>query len=124
MNVLHSPLATVHVDRYPLLSPAIWIGECWKNGTSTDRGWTQPKLKAFLAFLDTVGVQSIALWCMAEMGCPHIKSGNLSKGEVYCPWMYEEIRAWRHRPAANATARANQRVAVAGEGHGEDGSNR
>jgi hypothetical protein len=85
MNVLHSPLATVHVDRYPLLSPAIWIGECWKNGTSTDRGWTQPKLKAFLAFLDTVGVQSIALWCMAEMGCPHIKSGNLSKGRSIAP---------------------------------------
>ena len=98
MNMLHSPVATVHTDRWPMLSPAIWIGECFKNGSGTEEGWTQAKLAAFLSFLDSVQVQSIGIWCMAEMGCSNILSGNLSKGQVYCPWMYDELRAWRHRP--------------------------
>ena len=33
MNVLHSPAATVHADRWPQLSPAMWIGDCYPNGS-------------------------------------------------------------------------------------------
>ena len=33
MNTLHSPLATVHADRAPQLSPALWLGDCLDNGT-------------------------------------------------------------------------------------------
>ena len=45
MNMLHSPRTMVHIDRYPLYAPAMWIGECYSNGT-TKHGWTHQKFKA------------------------------------------------------------------------------
>jgi hypothetical protein len=45
LNMLHSPLAAVHAQRWPQLSPAMWIGNCHKNGT-TAHGWTRDKWKA------------------------------------------------------------------------------
>ena len=59
MNMLHSPVATVHADRWPQLSPAMWIGDCYPNGSLTKHGWTHENFKAHLAFLDTVGIQRI-----------------------------------------------------------------
>ena len=56
LNVLHSPKTTAYVDKWPRISPAIWFGDCWHNGTGTAHGWTQGKLKSFLSFLDRTGV--------------------------------------------------------------------
>ena len=61
LNMLHSPVANVHTDRYPLYAPAMWIGRCYPNGT-TQRGWTHEKFKAHLEFLDTVGINRIGIW--------------------------------------------------------------
>lgn len=81
MNTLHSPVATVHADRAPQLSPALWLGDCLANGTSA-HGWTQPKLKAFLDFLDAQGMTRVGVWCMTD--------GHVD----------DELRKWRTRSAA------------------------
>ena len=36
MNTLHSPIATVHPDRAPQLSPGLYLGNCFANGTSSE----------------------------------------------------------------------------------------
>ena len=101
LNVLDSPVATVHADRWPQLSPAMWFGDCWANGSGTSHGWTQQKLRRFLAFLDTQGILSVGIWCMAELPCGGVEPDHNGHNHSYrpnCPWMYEELRAWRHRP--------------------------
>jgi hypothetical protein len=94
-------LNTVYTDRWPLLSPAIWIGECNQTNAlaQTSNGWTQPKLAAFLKFVDSIGIMSIGIWCMAEMGCSGVvPPTNNTHNLTGCVWMYDEIRAWRQRP--------------------------
>ena len=98
MNLLHSPIATVHADRWPQLSPGIWIGDCLANGTST-HGWTQPLLHSFLGFLDILNIISITIWCSAEMPCPDV--------DEHCPWMYMELRAWKTRPARHLVLKSD-----------------
>lgn len=94
MNTLHSPLATVHPDRAPQLSPALWLGDCLDNGTSV-HGWTQPKLASFLQFLDTQGITRVGVWCMTDshdpigFPCPGVKE--------HCPWQYDELTKWKAR---------------------------
>ena len=44
------------------------------------------------------------------MPCPGIES---DANGVNCPWMYEELRAWRHRPLMDVLARAQPAVAAA-----------
>ena len=88
MNVLNSP----RWPRRPNVAPALWIGACDGSGT-TAHGWTQPKLHAFLAFLDTQGMRRVGLWCMTDNGDPigfpcHVES---------CPWFYAELEAWKAR---------------------------
>eukprot|EP01051_Picozoa_sp_SAG22_P018417 SAG22_NODE_3095_length_1946_cov_1.397401_2_plen_223_part_00 len=109
MNLLHSPRATIHKDRWPQLAPAIWLGGCYANGsTPTQQGWTRASLRAFLAFLDAQHIPRIGIWCMAFVDkhglqkggacpCPGVESDNVT-GAIYCPWQYEELRAWRTRP--------------------------
>lgn len=101
MNVLNSPVATVYADRAPQLSPAIWLGDCFPNGTGTKQGWTQPKLSSFLGFLDTQGITRIGVWCMTNESDP---IGFPCPVEP-CPWMYDELRKWKRRPlvAGNST---------------------
>ena len=97
MNTLHSPVATVHADRAPQLSPALWLGDCLANGTSA-HGWTQPKLNAFLDFLDAQGMTRVGVWCMTDghdpigFPCPSVAEN--------CSWQYDELRKWRTRSAA------------------------
>lgn len=96
LNLLHSPLVTIHNDRWPQLAPAIWLGGCFANGSTPTqqcvlparclssvfffapsvcsltcrlcRGWTQASLKQFLAFLDMERVPRIGIWCMDLTG--------------------------------------------------------
>ena len=97
MNTLHSPVATVHADRAPQLSPALWLGDCLANGTSV-HGWTQPKLKAFLDFLDAQGMTRVGVWCMTD---GHDPIGFPCHGVAEnCSWQYDELRKWRTRSAA------------------------
>eukprot|EP01048_Picozoa_sp_COSAG05_P011671 COSAG05_NODE_1116_length_5825_cov_11.050304_5_plen_53_part_00 len=35
--------------------PAVWMARCFPNGTMTLTGWTQLKLRAFLAFAGAKG---------------------------------------------------------------------
>ena len=92
MNVLHSPLATVYANRAPQLAPAVWIGDCFKNGT-TSQGWTHPKLMSFLSFLDQINVNRIGLWCMTNDSDPIGFPCPLDN----CPWMLEDLRTWKGR---------------------------
>lgn len=95
MNTLHSPFATVHPDRAPQLSPALWLGGCLDNGTSV-HGWTKSKLASFLQFLDTQSITRLGIWCMTDghdpigFPCPGVKE--------QCPWQYEELTKWKARP--------------------------
>ena len=95
MNFLHSPVATVYTDRAPQISPALWIGDCFPNGT-TKQGWTQDKLRSFLLFLDSQNIQRIGLWCMTNESDP---IGFPCPVES-CPWIYEELEGKR-APAAS-----------------------
>jgi hypothetical protein len=88
LNLLHSPVANVFADRWPQLSPGIWVGGCLPNGTSP-HGWTQLLLKDFLEFLDTLNIKQITVWCDAAMPCPMV--------DKHCPWMYSELRVWKSR---------------------------
>ena len=99
MNMLHSPLITVHADRWPQLSPAMWIGQCYSNGT-TRHGWTQAKFRTHLEFLDSVNITRVGLWCMDPhnenfVGFPCI--GLDTVGE--CRWFYDELARWKGLPA-------------------------
>jgi hypothetical protein len=95
MNTLHSPVATVHADRPPQLSPALWLGDCRSNGTSV-HGWTQQKLSSFFHFLDTQGITRVGIWCMTQ---GHDPIGFPCPGVVaHCSWQYEELRKWKARP--------------------------
>jgi hypothetical protein len=71
------------------LSPGLWINNCMKTSQFPDgvtaQGWTQPSLRAFLDYLDTVGVRSIDLWTS-------LLSPNDSDT---CDWAWPEIRRWR-----------------------------
>lgn len=106
MNVLHSPVNTVYADRAPQYSPGLYIGECLSNDTTrTRQGWAQPKLSEFLAFLDTQGITRIGLWCTNvspasnvtdPIGFPCPLDG--------CPWMLEELKAWKMRALPNGEA--------------------
>ena len=78
MTMLHGRVATAFPDRWPQLSPGLWLGDCAENGTSA-HGWTQASLRSFLAFLGSVSVTRVAVWCMAEMPCPTVDKN--------CPWM-------------------------------------
>ena len=70
LNLLESPRATIHRDRWPQLAPALWIGGCAPNGsTPTQQGWTQPLLKSFLAFLDRERIPRIGIWCRKRRFC-------------------------------------------------------
>eukprot|EP01046_Picozoa_sp_COSAG06_P000632 COSAG06_NODE_18_length_34640_cov_31.179989_8_plen_108_part_00 len=96
--MLHSPLTTVHTQQWPQLSPAMWVGECFENGT-TAKGWTRAKWKAHLAFLDSQNITRIGLWCHggADSGVGFPCTGL---GEPYgnvCAWFMEELVAWKAR---------------------------
>ena len=93
MDVLHSPIVSVFPDRSPQIAPAIWIGDCSPNGTTTAQGWTQTKLSAFLNFLDRQRISQIGIWCMTNNSDPIGFPCPVDS----CPWMYEELRAWKHR---------------------------
>ena len=81
-----------------ILTEALWLGDCFDNGTSK-HAWTQPKLAAFLAFLDTQGISRIGVWCMTNgkdpigFPCPGKNEGGP------CAWQAEEIK-WKARGAA------------------------
>ena len=52
-------------------------------------------------------VLSVGIWCMANEPCPGIEPDNdgpkVNGNHTYepnCPWMYDELRAWRHRPTS------------------------
>ena len=96
MNVLNSPVAKVYADRAPQLAPALWIGDCFENGTGTKQGWTQDKLSSFLGFLDTQRIQRIGVWCMTNESDPIGFPCPVDS----CPWMLDELRKWKKRPAA------------------------
>jgi hypothetical protein len=92
MNLLHGDSMTAYPDRWPQLSPGLWLGDCapGSNASSlTGHGWDQSSLAAFLQFLDSVGVTRIAVWCGAQMPCPTVAE--------HCPWMYSILRDWKHR---------------------------
>lgn len=93
MNMLHSPAVTVYADRSPQVAPAIWVGDCAGNGSYTKQGWTQPKLHAFLAFLDTHQISRIGVWCMTNEGDPIGFPCNVSE----CPWMLDELLDWKKK---------------------------
>ena len=97
MNLLTSPVAKVHAGPagggYSQLAPAIWIGSCFKNGTS-DTEWTVETLRAFLHFLDVQHITRIGLWPTGLDGTPDIPCPSLKQ---HCPWMLDEIRAWKAR---------------------------
>jgi hypothetical protein len=105
MNTLHSPVATVHADRVPQLSPALWLGDCLENGTSV-HGWTQEKLASFLGFLDTQGITRIGVWCMTDghdpigFPCPGVESN--------CSWQYDELLKWKARATGGVVATAEE----------------
>ena len=109
LNVLHSPVATVYPDRAPQLSPALWLGDCFPNGTGTKQGWTQPKLSSFLSFLDTQGITRIGVWCMTNESDPIGFPCPVDP----CPWMYDELLKWKRRPAKTDDGRF---VAVEADG--------
>ena len=90
MNALHSPVATVHADRAPQLSPALWIGDCVTNGT-TAQGWTQSNLRSFLSFLDAQNITRIGIWCMTNESDPIGFPCQVTN----CPWMIEELVKWK-----------------------------
>jgi hypothetical protein len=74
------------------LSPGMWMNNCVKTSQFPDgvtaQGWTQPSLRAFLDFLDSVGVRSIDMW-----------TSNLSDNDLdTCDWFVPELRRWRSRP--------------------------
>ena len=109
LNMLHSPIAKVHTDRFPLYAPAVWIGRCYANGT-TKEGWTHEKFTAHLAFLDTVGITRIGIWCQNSCAITNI-SNPLDCGDNFvgffcaglnssCPYVYEELTAWKARTIA------------------------
>ena len=100
MNVLNSPVAKVYADRAPQLAPALWIGDCFENGTGTKQGWTQDKLSSFLGFLDTQRIQRIGVWCMTNESDP---IGFPCPVDT-CPWMLDELRKWKRRPVRQPTA--------------------
>lgn len=69
------------------LSPGVWLNEChvsrqFPTGV-TKQGWTQPSLRSFLAYLDTMGVRSVDLWC------------DDKPLEGTCPWVYTELARWQ-----------------------------
>ena len=85
---------------------AMWIGRCYANGT-TQRGWTHEQFKAHLAFLDTVGITRIGIWCQNSCSISNI-SNPLDCGDNFvgfacsclnntCPYFYEELAAWKAR---------------------------
>ena len=96
LNVLQSPLTTVHAQHSPQLSPAMWIGQCYPNGT-TRHGWTQRKLRSFLSFLDSQNITRIGLWCM-DPGNPNFVGFPCVGLDDVCPWFYEELETWKARP--------------------------
>ena len=56
-------------------------------GGVTAQGWTQPSLRAFLDYLDSVGVRSVDLW-----------TSNLSENDLStCSWFLPELRRWRSK---------------------------
>lgn len=97
MNMLNSPVATVYSDRAPQVSPAIWIGDCYPNGTVTRQGWTQSKLSSFLQFIDQQRITRIAIWCMTNESDP---IGFPCQVDA-CPWMLSEISEWKARPSSH-----------------------
>ena len=127
LNMLHSPLTTVHTDRWPLYAPAMWIGECYANGT-TKHGWTHQKFKAHLEFLDTVGITRIGIWCQNSCSISNL-SNPLDCGDNFvgfacaglnttCPYFYEELTAWKARAPQQQSLgalKAGGAAAVAGE---------
>ena len=97
LNMLHSPVATVHTQQWPQLSPAMWIGECFANG-STAHGWTQTKWKEHLAFLDTQNITRIGLWCHGS-DSPGVGFPCTGLDGV-CKWFLEELIQWKARGLA------------------------
>jgi hypothetical protein len=95
LNMLHSPFATAHAQRWPQLAPAMWIGECFANGT-TARGWSHPKWKAHLAFLDSQNITRIGLWCHGPGSSTGLGFPCAGIDDV-CPWFYEELELWKAR---------------------------
>ena len=73
--------------------------DAWYNYDSgCFAGWTQSKLKTFLAFLDSVGIINVGIWCMADMPCPGIEpdyAGHNKTLEPNCPWMCKSFPSWR-----------------------------
>jgi hypothetical protein len=50
----------------------------------TAQGWTQSSLRAFLSYLDSVGVRSVDLW-----------TSNLAANDMAtCSWFLPELRRW------------------------------
>lgn len=97
LNVLESPIATAHAQSWPQLSPAMWIGQCFANGT-TARGWTRQKWRDHLAFLDTRRIPRIGIWCHGGHGNQGIVGFPCPTVEDVCPWFYTELAAWKARP--------------------------
>ena len=83
----------VYADRAPQLAPALWIGDCYANGTGTTQGWTPPKLRSFLRFLDELKIQRLGIWCMTNNSDP---IGFPCQVDT-CPWMYTELLEWKKR---------------------------
>ena len=93
MNMLHGDDITAYPDRWPQLSPGLWLGDCAPGSNASSlsgHGWDAHSLGTFLQFLDSVGVTRIAVWCGAQMPCPTV--------EENCPWQYAALRDWKRRP--------------------------
>ena len=103
------------------ISPGIWLSPCMPDGSATivaenwnpawgkepvrdpahPWGWTQPKLKEFLDFLDAKGVRSVDVW--SSNGTDPASGKGPDSCPMPCPaaptcsWFFDELRAWKKR---------------------------
>lgn len=87
MNLLTSPVAKIHSSQ---LAPALWIGDCFPNGTSHTE-WTAETMRSFLHFLDGQNITRLGIWPTGmsggqQDGMPDIPPQGLKQS---CPWMLD-----------------------------------
>ena len=102
--------------------PAVWMARCFPNGTMTLTGWTQPKLRAFLAFAGAKGcaralrcvrahnpalmmtvslcacvlcrVEQVAVWTDGAMSQAPWGPGGGNPELSTCGWFVPELLRW------------------------------
>ena len=85
-----------HGGKRSQLSPGILMGRC-ANGTHTEQGWSQERLRAFLSYAGSEGATTVTIWSGLTQW-RHTK--NTTWAEVFpaavstCPWFVPTLLEW------------------------------